>query len=82
MEELELVFEPFPSETLTRFLSDSVIIFSANPGRVLTTVDIGLPRPRWENDEEVKASAAFVHYRPELWHLMKEQLRVSDEAPA
>jgi len=63
------------------FLSDSVIIFSANPGRVLTTIDIDLPRPRWENDEEVKASAAFVHYRQELWHLMKEQLRGSDEAP-
>jgi NitT/TauT family transport system ATP-binding protein len=61
------------------FLSDTVIIFSANPGRVLTTIDIDLPRPRWSRDEEIKASEAFVRYRHEIWHLMKQQLRNSNE---
>lgn len=61
------------------FLSDTVIIFSANPGRVLTTIDIDLPRPRWSRDEEIKASEAFVRYRHEIWHLMKQQLRNNDE---
>ncbi|HXQ53973.1 MAG TPA: ABC transporter ATP-binding protein [Stellaceae bacterium] len=61
------------------FLSDSVVIFSANPGRVISTLDIELPRPRWSNDEEIKASEAFVRYRKILWHLMKEQLRTSNE---
>ena len=57
------------------FLSDTVVIFSANPGRVLATIDIELPRPRWSNDEAIKASPEFVAYRRRLWHLLKEQLR-------
>jgi NitT/TauT family transport system ATP-binding protein len=61
------------------FLSDTVIIFSANPGRVLRTIDIDLPRPRWSRDEEIKASEAFVRYRHEIWHLMKQQLRNRNE---
>jgi NitT/TauT family transport system ATP-binding protein len=64
------------------FLSDQVVIFSANPGRVLTTIDIELPRPRWSNDEALKASPEFVRYRHELWHLMKEQLRSNGDAEA
>jgi NitT/TauT family transport system ATP-binding protein len=57
------------------FLSDTVVIFSANPGRVISTIDIELPRPRWSSDEAIKASAAFVAYRQQLWRLMKEQLQ-------
>ena len=61
-------------------MSDRVVIFSANPGRVLATLDIDLPRPRWSNDEAIKASPEFVAYRRRLWHLLKEQLR-SEAAP-
>jgi NitT/TauT family transport system ATP-binding protein len=57
------------------FLSDRVIIFRANPGSILTTLDIDLPPKRYEHDEEIKASAAFVNYRNTIWHLLKEQLR-------
>jgi NitT/TauT family transport system ATP-binding protein len=57
------------------FLSDRVIIFRANPGAILTTLDIDLPARRFENDEEIKASPAFVSYRNMIWHLLKEQLR-------
>lgn len=62
------------------FLSDTVVIFSANPGRVIKTIDIDLPRPRWSKDEEIKSSPAFIDYRKQLWHLMKEQLRSDDDA--
>ncbi|HUK60050.1 MAG TPA: ABC transporter ATP-binding protein [Stellaceae bacterium] len=65
------------------FLSDTIVIFSANPGRVLATVEIELPRPRWSNDEAIKASPEFVAYRKRLWHLLKEQLRdAAAPAPA
>ena len=57
------------------FLSDRVIIFRANPGSILTTLDIDLPPRRYENDEAIKASPAFVGYRKKIWHLLKEQLR-------
>ena len=57
------------------FLSDRVIMFRANPGSILKTLDIDLPPRRFENDEEIKASSAFVGYRNEIWHLLKEQLR-------
>ena len=62
------------------FLSDRVIIFSANPGKVLAIINIDLPRPRWSNDEAVKAHPKFAKYRNEIWHLMKEQLRLSQGA--
>jgi len=58
------------------FLSDTIVVFSANPGRVIRTIDIDLPRPRWSNDEAIKASPAFVKYRQQLWHLMKDQIHV------
>lgn len=57
------------------FLSDQIVIFSARPGRVLETIDVQLPRPRWKNDEEVKGGAAFVEYRAHIWHMLKQQLQ-------
>jgi len=42
------------------FLSDRIAIFSARPGKVLETLTIDLPRPRWTNDEQVKASPPWL----------------------
>ena len=55
-------------------LSDKIIMFSARPGRVLTTIDVDLPRPRWDDDEEIKASDKFVEYRNDILHLLKHEL--------
>ena len=57
------------------FLSDRIVMFSARPGKVVETIDVDLPRPRWTNDEAVKASTAFVDYRLRIWHLLKQQLQ-------
>ena len=57
------------------FLSDRVVILGAHPGRVLETVEIALPRPRWENDEAIKASPEFVTYRQQIWHVLKNEMR-------
>jgi NitT/TauT family transport system ATP-binding protein len=57
------------------FLSDRIVIFRSHPGEILSTIDIELPKRRWANDEEIKASAEFVQYRQQIWHLLKEQMR-------
>jgi NitT/TauT family transport system ATP-binding protein len=48
-------------------LSDRVVVMRARPGRVITTVDIDLPRPR---TEEVRESPAFYRYENELRRLL------------
>jgi len=56
------------------FLSDQIVMFSARPGRILETIDVNLPRPRGTNEEQVKASKAFLDYRQHIWHALKQQL--------
>jgi NitT/TauT family transport system ATP-binding protein len=48
-------------------LSDRVVVMSARPGRIVTTVDIDLARPR---TEAVRESAAFYRYENELRRLL------------
>lgn len=57
------------------FLSDRILVFTARPGRIMSTVDIELPRPRWEDDETIKSSDRFVAYRRHIWHLLKRELQ-------
>ena len=57
------------------FLSDRIVVMRAQPGEILRTIDVDLPKHRWSNDEEIKASPEFVAYRQQIWHLLKEQMR-------
>jgi NitT/TauT family transport system ATP-binding protein len=57
------------------FLSDRILVFTARPGRILTSIDIDLPRPRWNDDETIKTSKAFVGYRQHIWHRLKLELQ-------
>jgi NitT/TauT family transport system ATP-binding protein len=59
------------------FVSDRVIVFGTQPGRVIADLTIELPRPRWANEEELKRSAAFIAYRNDIWHMLKQQLNQS-----
>jgi NitT/TauT family transport system ATP-binding protein len=56
------------------FLSDRVIMMGTQPGRVIADLAIDLPRPRWTDDEALKRSAAFIAYRNDIWHMLKQQL--------
>jgi len=57
------------------FLSDRIVIFSARPGRILAIVEVDLPKPRWADDERIKASPEFVKYRSQIWHMLKGELQ-------
>lgn len=50
------------------FLSDKVIIMSANPGRIKEIVPVNLPRPR---TEEMRLSSEFLEVKKVLFELLK-----------
>ena len=56
------------------FLSDRIIMFGGQPGRVIADMTIDLPRPRWRDEEALKRSPQFVEYRHTIWHMLKQQL--------
>jgi hypothetical protein len=41
----------------------------------LSPAKIDLPRPRWVDDQALKRSqSAFIAYRNDIWHVLKQQL--------
>jgi NitT/TauT family transport system ATP-binding protein len=56
------------------FLSDRIVMFGGQPGRVIADIAIDLPRPRWRDEEALKRSPQFVEYRHTIWHMLKQQL--------
>ncbi len=62
------------------FLSDRIVMFGGQPGRVVADLTIDLPRPRWTDDEALKRSPKFIDYRQHIWHLLKRELSASAEA--
>jgi len=38
------------------FLSDRVVVFGGQPGRIIADIAIDLPRPRWRDEEALKRS--------------------------
>jgi NitT/TauT family transport system ATP-binding protein len=61
------------------FLSDRVVMMGTQPGRVIADLKIDLPRPRWIDDEALKRSPAFIAYRNDIWHMLKQQLAQSSD---
>ncbi len=53
------------------YLADRVVVFTKRPGRVKTTVDIRIPRPR---DLRVKRDPQFLRYEDQIWESIQEEL--------
>jgi NitT/TauT family transport system ATP-binding protein len=64
------------------FLSDRVVVMGTQPGRVIADLKIDLPRPRWVDDEALKRSSAFIAYRNDIWHMLKQQLNQTSDSHA
>jgi ABC-type nitrate/sulfonate/bicarbonate transport system ATPase subunit len=61
------------------FLSDRIVMFGGQPGRITADIAIDLPRPRWRDEEALKRSPQFVEYRHTIWHMLKQQLGAMPE---
>ena len=55
---------------------------SIQRGRVIADLAIDLPHPRWADDEALKRSPAFIAYRNDIWHMLKQQLSQTSDIPA
>ncbi|VXB03110.1 NitT/TauT family transport system ATP-binding protein [Arthrobacter sp. 9AX] len=56
------------------FLADSVVVMRARPGRIATTLDIDLPKPR---TLDVKRDPRFTSYVDYIWGEIESQVRES-----
>jgi len=52
-------------------LGDRVVVISYRPGRIRETVDVGLPRPRFDHD--VKSLPQYSELRDHIWRLVKDE---------
>lgn len=59
------------------FLADRVLVFSASPGRLVTSVDIDLSRPR---NRDVKRSPEFAALTDQILELVMQQSVLTQEA--
>jgi NitT/TauT family transport system ATP-binding protein len=64
------------------FLSDRIVVFGARPGRIIEIIAVDLPKPRWQDDEKIKASPPFVALRNKIWRLLKAELQRTDPRAA
>ena len=67
------------SLTEALFLSDTVLVMSSRPGRIVERIEVGLPRPR---DYDMIGSPAFGAARNRIWHLLAGDDAAGGPAPA
>ncbi len=54
------------------FLSDQIVVFARNPGRIKEIINVDLPRPR---ELSVKRTPAFAKYVDHIWSLIEHDVR-------
>lgn len=58
-------------------LADRVVVLTRGPGKIRTSIDVDLPRPRWDYD--IRAKRAFTEVRHEIWQMLREDLEQEKE---
>lgn len=59
-------------------LSDRIVVMTARPGRIKTTVQVGFPRPR--DIHALRADPAFGNLTYQIWNLIREEVTRSMQA--
>jgi NitT/TauT family transport system ATP-binding protein len=54
------------------YLADRVLVFTRRPGRVKTSVEVNLPRPR---ELSIKRESRFLDYEDRIWNSIEEEVR-------
>jgi NitT/TauT family transport system ATP-binding protein len=54
-------------------LADRIVVISKRPGTVRETIDVDLPRPRFDERADVQRSARFGEIRAHLWSLLADE---------
>jgi NitT/TauT family transport system ATP-binding protein len=60
------------------YLSDQVIVFEKNPGRVKEVIPIDIPKPRFLH---VKRTQQFLDYEDHIWGLIEEEVKKAMTGP-
>ncbi|SDK84858.1 ABC transporter ATP-binding protein [Nonomuraea jiangxiensis] len=54
-------------------LGDRIVVVSSRPGTIREIIDIDLPRPRFDERNDIKRSARFGEIRSHLWKLLSDE---------
>ena len=54
------------------YLSDRIVVLTRGPGHVRATIDVDLPRPRWDYD--VRGHPRFAEVRRQIWSMLRGDL--------
>ncbi|MDQ3779746.1 MAG: ABC transporter ATP-binding protein [Chloroflexota bacterium] len=59
-------------------LADRIVVLTRGPGRVRATIDVDLPRPRWEYD--IRGHPTFIEIRARIWQMLRGDLLEEEQA--
>ena len=59
------------------YLGQRIAVMTSRPGRIKEIVDVGLPPVR--GGEDRRGTPEFVHQRPQIWELLRDEVRRSFE---
>jgi NitT/TauT family transport system ATP-binding protein len=62
-------------------LGDRIVVVSNRPGTIREIIHVDLPRPRFDERNDVKRSARFGEIRSRLWELLSDEALGAKSGP-